>query len=168
MKYLDNLNHELNIDDLVFCLTGSNAKTISSVVKLGTRKNEPFDDLASVTLENKKTLMASNVINLSKLGVTSDSIEWDYIGKEKHDALGHEIKVGDKILFLHRMECDSQTGTVKKLTAVTMLLEIPKNRFDQTEYRQKYGEVINLSAIGLGNVQVQLNYCDNGDRLITD
>ena len=55
MKHLDNLNHEISVGDMVFCLTSSDARTIKTVCKLGKRSNAPFDDTATVTLDNKIT-----------------------------------------------------------------------------------------------------------------
>lgn len=63
MKHLDNLNHEISVGDRVFYLTGSDARTIKTVCKLGKRKREPFDDIGTVTLDSKITLSASNLID---------------------------------------------------------------------------------------------------------
>lgn len=168
MKYLDNLNHEIQAGDLVFCLTGSVAKTLSTVTKTGKRANPPFDEKATITLSNGKTLDTVNVIDLVQLGIYPDQISSENIGIDKMDALGHPIQIGDKILFLHKMEYLAETGTVLKLSDQTCLLAIEKNRFNQTEYRQKYKDVINLTAVNLSRINVRISHFSNEDRCVLD
>lgn len=147
MRYRDNIGNSVSAGDLIFCLTGAHAKSIQTAKKLGIKKDDIFGDNPTVTLACGGTVYALNVVSLTALGVQSDEICYDKIGLKGFDGLGHEIHIGDKILFLHKMECDCEIGTAIKMTQKQCQMRIAENRFHQTEYRQNYPEIISLNAI---------------------
>lgn len=139
----DNLNNELHIGDYVFCLTGSLKNTIQQIQKTRTIQ-ETFGTRDGVDFGNGCWLSDYNTISLSALGATCTQVA----SKPCHDALGHPLNIGDKVLFLHFMEMFTEVGVVKKLAPKSCLLDIKENRFHQTEYRKKYEEIISLTALG--------------------
>ena len=148
MRHLDNLNYEIQVGDLVLCLTGQHAYSVQIVKSCSGRKDSVFDDITpTVVFECGGTVYADNVISLAGLNISQSYIRSDEAGKAGMDLFGHPIKPGDEIMFLHTMERFVQTGTAKKLSPKTCLIEIPKNRFNQTEYRKPYSEIINLTEI---------------------
>jgi len=142
----DNLGNVLEKGEKVLVLTGAYAYTIQTIKQM-TTKNESLFIRAMVTLEVGSTLTAYNVVSLGSLGVDADAIDRANCGKVGFDCLGNKLSVGDKVLYLHKMEAFMQVGTVEKLTDKSCILSIEKNRFDQVKYRTKYAEIISLSAL---------------------
>jgi hypothetical protein len=98
-----------------------------------------------------------NTISLDSLGVQVNDIPDVIRGVYPNDALGNQIHIGDKVLYLHRLEMYVEIGTVKKLTEKTCLLAIDSNRFNQIEYRKRYEEIISLSAINKDQLIIDKN-----------
>ena len=149
----DTVGNELNIGDHVFCLSGSLSYTIQKVEKFRIIK-EHWGDRECVDFGNGLWLSSENVVSLTALGAVNPEI----CDNSGYDALGAELHVSDKVLYRHAMEIFAEIGTVKKLTAKTCLLTIDKNRFNQTEYRKKYGEIISLTALGKEDITTRDKY----------
>ena len=140
----DNIGNELTLGDFVFCLSGSLKNTAQKITGFRTIKNEPFEGREAVNFAGGFWLATDNVISLNALGAKS----FDVVSASGCDALGNPLHIGDQVLFLRMLEMYTEIGIVKKMAAKTCLLSIAKSRFDQTEYRKKYNEVISLTALG--------------------
>ena len=58
------------------------------------------------------------------------------------DFLGHEIKVGDRVIFMRLQYRDLCVGTILKLTPKTVLIECKDNSNDKMTCRQFYSQII--------------------------
>ena len=146
----DNIGNEVHIGDRVFCLTGKHKNTIQIVEKFIVVKDD-FGQQIRVYFEGGSWHLIFNLLSLTALGVAAA----ETVSAASCDALGHQLHLGDKVLFHHPMEFYAEIGTVKKLTAKSCLLSIAENRFGQTEYRKKFEELISLTAIGKENLIIQ-------------
>lgn len=149
----DNLNNELHIGDYVFCLTGSVKNTIQQIKKTRSIK-ELFGIREGVDFGNGCWLSDYNTISLNALGATATTT----VSMQGYDALGNALNIGDKVLFLHSMEMYAEIGVVKKLAPKSCLLDIKENRFQQTEYRKKYEEIISLTALGKEDIVIDHSF----------
>jgi hypothetical protein len=105
----------------------------------------------AVNFEGRGWINAMNVVSLNALGVELSSLD-GICASPLHDALGNELHVGDKVLYLHTMEMFADVGIVKSMAKNSCLLSIKENRFGQTEYRKKYAEIISLTALGIEQI----------------
>ncbi|NCA92491.1 hypothetical protein EOM82_04475 [bacterium] len=153
-KWIDNIGNVLTVGDFVLCLTGQNAYTFATVKSLTSRHNyyEPITPTA--TLNNGSTVSDYNVISLTALGIGANDVSEECRGTVGYDTLGKQISIGDKVLYLHSKEMRVAIGTVQKLCPKLCALEITENRFGQTEYKAKYGEILSLSAIGKEHIKI--------------
>ena len=146
--WFDNVGFELNPDDYVLCLSGDYAYTIQQIRKLSQRDEGSFIRYM-VSLTCKSTVSTYNVISLKGLGLSPDTIKRETVGQRGYDVFGNAITLGDKVLYLHRMEIFTEIGVVSKLAAKTCIFNIKLNRFNQTSYKKPYGEIISLTALDL-------------------
>ena len=145
----DNLNNELHVGDYVFCLTGRLKNTIQKITSTRNIK-ESFGVREGVDFGNGCWLSDYNTISLRALGSNATAS----VSKVGFDALGNPLNIGDKVLFLHPMEMYAEIGTIKKMSPKSCLLDIKENRFQQTEYRKKYEEIISLTALGKEDILI--------------
>ena len=145
MIWKDNIGNKIHIGDLVFLYSGSRAHTIQKVKSLSVRKD--ISEIETVVLEAGGTYYAEYVLSLTALGINENVIFYEFAGKKGYDTLGHKLEIGDEVLYVHAKEYLGNIGTLKSMSDKTCLLSIKKNRFNQTEYRKQYKEVISLSAL---------------------
>lgn len=142
----DNVGNEIHLGDDVYCYSGKYKNQIRQVQGFRTITDEILGEVEAVNLSSRDWLTAVNVVSLNALGITE--IPQTEEPPKRSDILGNPLRIGDKVLFLHRMEMYAEIGTVKSMTDKSCLLAIKQNRFGQAEYRKKYEELISLTAIG--------------------
>lgn len=147
----DNIGNELHIGDRVFCYSGKHKNEIQTIASFRIIA-DVLGDTEAVNFVDGGWLTALNVLSLNALGIGADAAIAE--AGSFQDALGHTLHIGDQVLYLHAMEMYTQIGTVKKMAAKSCLLSIEHNRFDQTEYRKKYEEIISLTAIGKEDLSI--------------
>lgn len=132
----DNLGNDINAGDLVFCYSGIKKNTIQKVRGFRVFNGEPLNGVTeAVNFEGKEWVSALNVVSLNALGVNGLLLPISKPAKGC-DALGNQLNIGDKVLFLHSMEMYTEVGVVKSMTEKSCLLTIKPNRFGQNEYRK--------------------------------
>ena len=142
----DNVGNEIHLGDFVYCYSGKHKNRIQQVHGFRVIHDEQLGELDAVNFSDKDWLRAANVVSLNALGVTAlPDVQWPL---NRCDILGNPLHIGDKVMYMHRLERDAETGVVKSMTDKSCLLSIQENWFGQTEYRKKYEELISLTALG--------------------
>ena len=111
--WFDNIGCELQIGDYVLCLTGDYSYTVQRIEKFSQRDEGTYIRYM-VSLECKTTVSAYNVISLTAMQISPDAIATERAGSFGFDVFGNAVNVGDRVLFLHRMEMYTEVGTVTK------------------------------------------------------
>lgn len=148
----DNIYNDIHIGDFVFCYSGQYKNKIKKVTGFRTCNGESLNGVTNaVNFEGSGWLSATNVISLNALGADISTLPSTKLSI-MCDALGNQLHVGDRVLYLHALEMYADIGIVKKLSTKTCLLTINRNRFGQEEYRKKFEEVISLAALGIEKI----------------
>lgn len=145
----DNIGNEICVGDFVFCYSGQYKNTIQKVTGFRFCNGESLSGVTdAVNFGSRAWVSAVNVVSLNALGADVNCLE-NISRISQSDAIGNTLQIGDKVLYLHPLEMYAEVGVVKSLSAKSCLLSITHNRFDQTEYRKKYEELISLTALGI-------------------
>ena len=166
--WIDNIGYELSEGDYVLCLSGELAYTVQKIEKL-TKRKEVLGERFMVTLSCKRTLSDYNVILMQALHVTVEDVKNEKREQSGFDVFGNPVNIGDKVLFLHKLEMDAEVGIVSKLTQKSCLLTIKPNRVRQNSYRKPYGEIVSLTALGLNETVINRRFdCYNWRKLVRE
>ena len=166
--WIDNIGYELNEGDYVLCLSGEFAYTVQKVEKL-TKRKEVLGERFMVTLSCKRTLSDYNVILIRAFDLAVSDIKNEKRGRSGFDVFGNPVNIGDKVLFLHKLEIDTEVGIVSKLTQKSCLLTIRLNRHGQDSYRKAYREIVSLTALGLDETIINRKFdCYNWREILRE
>lgn len=162
--YLDNLGNKINIGDYVYCFDGKYKSTVQRVRKFGSRLTEFGVPRRIVYFEAGGILSDYKIVSLNSLGLFEEDIDFDNLSKKGRDGLGHEIEVGDIVLYLHRQENFSEIGRVTKIYPKTVELFVEENYYRDSTLTKYHNEIIDLSKVHLGNLILK----ENRDMMIID
>ena len=98
------------------------------------------------------------IVSLNSLGLFEEDIDFDNLSKKGRDGLGHEIEVGDIVLYLHRQENFSE------IYPKTVELFVEENYYRDSTLTKYHNEIIDLSKVHLGNLILK----ENRDMMIID
>lgn len=153
--------YDIDVGHYVFCYTGTWRHTIQRVTG--------FRSDGGIMFGKRDWLILRKLVSLTGLGIPDSKIEevlavshyrevpdetgngtymeW-YHPFPKCDIIANQIHPMDKVLYINPENEVIGIGTVKTMSANSCVLHIDEDPWGRTEYRKKYDELINLTAIG--------------------